>query len=76
MESSPNLRLVPGADSPAARRIIRVLVVVVLLALIVFPAAMRLSADLFWFNEIGFQRVFMTEIVTKVLLFFIVAVIA
>jgi uncharacterized membrane protein (UPF0182 family) len=76
MESSPNLRLVPGADSPAARQIIRVLVVVVLLALIVFPAAMRLSADLFWFNEIGFQRVFMTEIVTKVLLFFAVAVIS
>ena len=76
MESSPNLRLVPGADSPAARRVIRVLVVVMLLALIVFPAAMRLSADLFWFNEIGYQRVFMTEIVTKVLLFLIVGVIA
>jgi uncharacterized membrane protein (UPF0182 family) len=76
MESSPNLRLVPGADSPAARRVFRVLLVLVLLSLIVFPGAMRFAADLFWFREIGYQRVFMTEIVTKVLLFLVVGAIS
>ena len=76
MESSPYLRLVPGAGGPAARQAIRVLIVLVLLALIVFPGAMRLAADLFWFREIGYQRVFVTEIVTKVLLFLIVGTIA
>ena len=76
MESSPQLRLVPGADGPAAKQIIRVLLVVVLLALVVFPAAMTLAADLFWFQEIGFQRVFTTEIVTKLLLFIIVGAVS
>ena len=76
MESSPYLRLVPGAGGPAARQVLRVLIVLVLLALIVFPGAMRLAADLFWFREIGYQRVFMTEILTKVLLFLIVGMIA
>ena len=33
---------------------------------------MRFAADLFWFNEIGYQRVFATELLTKVLLFVIV----
>jgi uncharacterized membrane protein (UPF0182 family) len=76
MESSPNLRLVPGPGSPGGRQAIRVLFVVVLLVLIVFPAAMRLATDLFWFREIGFQRVFTTELVTKLLLFVIVAIVA
>ena len=75
MESSPHLRLVPGAGGPG-RQAIRVLLVVVVLVLIVFPAMMRLSADLFWFQEIGFQRVFMTELLTKALLFIIVSTVA
>ena len=76
MESSPNLRLVPGPDGPGTRQAIRVLLVVVLGMLIVFPASMRLAADLFWFREIGYQRVFMTELMTKVLLFVIVGVVS
>ncbi|HEX6943720.1 MAG TPA: UPF0182 family protein, partial [Gemmatimonadaceae bacterium] len=75
MESSPNLRLVPGAGGPG-RQAIRVLLVVIVLVLIVFPAMMRLAADLFWFQEIGFQRVFATELVTKALLFVIVSIVA
>jgi uncharacterized membrane protein (UPF0182 family) len=50
-----------------------VLLAVVILLLIVFPALMRMAADLFWFQEIGYQRVFATEIITKVVLFVIVA---
>jgi len=76
MESSPQLRLVPGPGGPGTRNAIRVLVAVVLLVLIVFPAIMRISTDLFWFREIGYQRVFMTELVTKVALFVIVTVVA
>ena len=76
MESSPHLRLEPGPVGPGTRQAIRVLLVVVLLVLIVFPAMMRLAADLFWFREIGYQRVFATELVTKALLFLIVAVVA
>src|SRR5262245_29012795 len=72
MESSPYLRLVPGQGGPGARVVIRVVIAVVLLALIVFPMTMRLATDLFWFNEIGYQRVFVTELLTKVLLFVIV----
>ena len=72
MESSPYLRLVPGQGGPGARAAIRVLLGVVVLALIVFPMMMRFAADLFWFNEIGYQRVFATELLTKVLLFLIV----
>jgi len=74
MESSPQLRLVPGPGGPISRTAIRVLLAVVLLVLIVFPLMMRLAADLFWFREIGFQRVFATELLTKSLLFVIVAV--
>src|SRR5688572_1119242 len=69
MESSPNLRLVPGAEGPAAKMVIRVLLVGVVLALIVFPASMRFATDWFWFQEIGYQRVFTTELLTKALLF-------
>ena len=76
MESSPQLRLVPGAGGPISRTAIRVLLAIVLLVLIVFPLAMRLAADLFWFREIGFQRVFATELLTKSLLFVIVAVVS
>src|SRR5688572_15211815 len=74
MESSPQLRLVQGPGGPISRTAIRVLLGVVLLVLIVFPAMMRLAADLFWFREIGFERVFATELLTKALLFVIVAV--
>lgn len=76
MESSPQLRLVPGPGGPSTRRAIRVLLGLLVLVLIVFPAMMRLAADLFWFQEIGYQRVFTTELVTKFLLFVIVAVVA
>jgi hypothetical protein len=68
--------LEPGPVGPGTRQAIRVLLVVVVLVLIVFPAMMRLAADLFWFREIGYQRVFATELVTKALLFLIVAVVA
>jgi hypothetical protein len=53
-----------------------VLIGVVLLVLIVFPALMRLAADLFWFREIGFQRVFATELTAKAMLFVVVAVVS
>ena len=76
MESSPQLRLVPGPGGPGTRQAIRVLLVLLVLVLIVFPTMMRLAADLFWFQEIGYQRVFMTELVTKALLFVLVAVLA
>jgi len=76
MESSPQLKLVPGPGGPGTRQAIRVLLGVVVLVLIVFPAMMRLAADLFWFREIGFQRVFTTELVTKFLLFAIVATVS
>ncbi len=75
MESSPNLRLVPG-PGPGTRTAFRVLLVVVFLILIVFPATMRLAADLFWFNEIGYQRIFTTELLTKAILFVVVALVA
>ena len=74
MESSPQLRLVPGANG-RSRQAIRVLLVLILLVLIVFPAMMRLATDLFWFREIGYQRVFATELLTKLLLFVIVAIV-
>jgi hypothetical protein len=70
------LKLVPGPGGPGARQAIRVLLGLLVLVLIVFPAMMRLAADLFWFQEIGYQRVFTTELVTKFLLFVIVAVLA
>jgi uncharacterized membrane protein (UPF0182 family) len=76
MESSPNLRLVPGPGSAGSRQAFRVLVGILLLVLIVFPAMMRLAADLFWFREIGFQRVLTTELITKAVLFVIVAVVS
>ena len=74
MESSPNLRLVPGPGGPGTRTAFRLLLGLVFLVLIVFPAMMRLSADLFWFQEIGFQRVFATELLTKFVLFVVVTV--
>ena len=76
MESSPNLRLVPGADGPAAKTVMRVLLVLVVLALIVFPASMRFATDWFWFQEIGYQRVFTTELLTKALLFIVVGLLS
>ena len=72
MESSPNLRLVPGPGGPGTRTAFRVLFGLVFLVLIVFPAMMRFAADLFWFQEIGFQRVFATELLTKFVLFVVV----
>jgi hypothetical protein len=56
--------------------VLRVLLVVVVLALIVFPASMRLATDWYWFQEIGYQRVFTTEILTKVLLFVVVGLLS
>ena len=76
MESSPYLRLVPGPGGPGGRNAFRALVGILLLVLIVFPAMMRFAADLFWFREIGFQRVFTTELVTKAVLFVVVALLS
>jgi uncharacterized protein len=76
MESSPHLRLVPGADGPAAKQLLRLLLVLMVLALIVFPTAMRFTTDLFWFKEIGYQRVFATEILTKLWLFVLVGLVS
>ncbi|HEX6316110.1 MAG TPA: UPF0182 family protein, partial [Gemmatimonadaceae bacterium] len=76
MESSPSLRLVPGANGPGTRQAIRVLLVVVLLVLIVLPAVLRFAADWFWFQEIGYERVFTTELMTKALLFVIVTAVS
>ena len=75
MESSPNLRLVPGPGG-ASRSAIRVLIAIVFLVLIVFPALMRFAADLFWFQEINYERVLMTELVTKLVLFVVVSLLA
>ena len=72
MESSPQLRLVPGQGGPGARRFALTLLLLAVLMLIVFPTLMRIAADLYWFQEIGYQRVFATELLTKTLLFVIV----
>jgi uncharacterized membrane protein (UPF0182 family) len=73
MESSPHLRLVPGQGGPGARKAAVALLGLAVLLLIVFPTLMRIAADLFWFQEIGYQRVFATELLTKVVLFLVVA---
>ncbi len=74
MDDAPQLRLVPGG--PGSRGALRVLIAVVLLVLFVFPATVRLAADLFWFREIGFERVFTTELLAKGVLFVLVTVVA
>jgi uncharacterized membrane protein (UPF0182 family) len=48
----------------------------VLLLLIFFPAIVALHADVLWFREVGFMRVFTTEIAARVSLFFVVALLA
>lgn len=74
--SSPPLRIAEGPGGPGARQALRWVIAIVLLIVIVFPAAMNMAADLFWFDEIGYQRVFMTELVTKVALFVTVTALA
>jgi uncharacterized membrane protein (UPF0182 family) len=51
------------------RRALRVLIAVLLVVLIVVPTTMQIAADLLWFREIGYVRVFTTELLTKVALF-------
>jgi uncharacterized protein len=47
-----------------------------LLLFIFFPAIVTLHADVLWFREVGFTRVFTTEIIARVSLFFVVALLA
>jgi len=74
--SSPHLRLVEGPGGAGLRTALRVLVALVVLMLIVVPAVMTVGADYLWFREIGFVRVFGTELVSKTLLFFGVGLVA
>ncbi|HEX9564907.1 MAG TPA: UPF0182 family protein [Gemmatimonadaceae bacterium] len=74
--SAPHLQLLGGPGGPQMRRALRLLLGVLLLVLIVVPTAMRIGADLLWFREIGFVRVFTTELLTKFLLFVVVGVLA
>lgn len=71
-QSPPNLRLAQGPGVPGPRAV-RVVLAVIVLVLFIFPAAMRLAADLFWFREIGFERVYATELLAKAVLFAVVA---
>lgn len=74
-QSSPSLRLVPGESLPGPRAV-RIVLAVVVVVLFVFPAAIRIAADLFWFREIGYARVFTTELGTRALLFVAVALLS
>lgn len=65
----PHLRLVEGPGGPQLRRALRVLLLVLLLVLIVVPTGMRIGADWLWFAEIGYVRVFATELLARSLLF-------
>jgi uncharacterized protein len=47
-----------------------------LLAFIIVPSAIQLTADWFWFQEIGFESVFTRELSTKLGLFVVVAILA
>ncbi|NUQ11907.1 MAG: UPF0182 family protein [Gemmatimonadaceae bacterium] len=73
--SSPSLRLVQGQGLPGPRAI-RVVLAVVVVLLFLFPAGIRIAADLFWFREIGFERVFTTELAAKAALFLAVAILS
>jgi len=56
---------------PGARRLLLILAAVVFTALIVLPWLAGFATDWLWFQEIGFQTVFSTSLVWKVLLFVI-----
>jgi hypothetical protein len=58
------------------RRALRVLIGLLIVVLIVVPTAMRIGADVLWFREIGFMRVFATELLTKLALFVGVGVVS
>ncbi len=56
---------------PGARRIILIIVAAFFVALIVLPWLASFATDWLWFQEIGFQTVFSTSLVWRVMLFFI-----
>jgi uncharacterized protein len=69
------IKMRPG--NPNARRGLRFAVLAaVLLLLVFFPAVIGFYADLLWYAEVGFTRVYTTEIIAKLALFFIVAILA
>ncbi|MEX2111281.1 MAG: UPF0182 family protein [Gemmatimonadaceae bacterium] len=56
---------------PGARRVILITVAAFFLAMIVLPWLASFATDWLWFQEIGFQTVFTTSLVWRVMLFFI-----
>ena len=56
------------------RRLILTVTLAILLGLWLFPAAVSLITDLWFFREIGYQEIFARELTTRTLLFFLAGV--
>ena len=61
---------------PGARKVFLTILAVFFLAMIVLPWLASFATDWLWFQEIGFESVFMTSLVWRVMLFVIGAAIA
>lgn len=60
----------------ADKKILILLIVVFVFLVLIGPAIIRLVTDWFWFKEIGFENVFTTILVTKIILGFVIGFIA
>ena len=56
------------------RKLFLKIALVLFLAIWLFPAAVSMITDLWFFREIGYQVVFVRELVTRAMLFFVVGV--
>ena len=60
----------PGAGLPARPRLLAPVIVVSALVLVIGGIAVALYTDLLWYREVGFSKVFVGVLRTKVMLFF------
>src|SRR6476659_9463515 len=77
--SSPFERPGPAALPPmprSLRRFVLLIIAIVFIALIIVPWLASFFTDWLWFKELGFQKVFATSLIARILLFAVGGVIA
>ena len=52
------------------------IVAVLFLLFTAFPGAVGYATDWLWFREVGYQSVFVTELIAKIVLFVVTAIVA
>ncbi|MEW5916036.1 MAG: UPF0182 family protein [Gemmatimonadota bacterium] len=66
----------PNPIPRVGRNTVLLIAGIVVFAIVVFPALVRFSANWYWYNEVGYQTILVSEVATRALLMIVSAVVA